>query len=257
MNEQKTKSHTGAIIAIIASSIVIASAIVALALLLPKSTSGENKDGDTSSLNKKDEPTEPIASDDDNAGIIAPSSENGNIGDHVRGKRDSKVLVVEYADPQCPGCASMMPKMDSIYEKYKDKVAFVYRHYPLAMHQNAESAAIAIEAAGQQGYFWEMLELVFSKRSSWISLSSNTSLTNAYSKLFKEASNNKGDVDKFEKSLGDSELKTKVSFDKKKGMEDELSYTPTILVNGEEVDFTSSSNPQKVIEDAIKKALNK
>ena len=251
MNEQKTKSHTGAIIAIIVSSVVIASAIVALALLLPKSSSDEK---DNTALNKT---PSTLTSGKDNAGIVAPSSENGNIGDNVRGKRDSSVLVVEYADPQCPGCASMMPTMNAIYEKYEDKVAFVYRHYPLAMHQNAESAAIAIEAAGKQGYFWEMLETIFSERASWIPLTDKTSLANAYSRLFKEASNNKGDIEEFEKSLNDSSLKTKISFDKSKGKEDRLSYTPTILVNGKEVNFTTSSNPKKEIEDAIETALSK
>ena len=185
--------------------------------------------------------------ENDNPGILST--------DHVRGKRDSKVLVVEYADPQCPGCATMMPKMDAIYEKYKDKVAFVYRHYPIAGHQNAVSAAVAIEAAGKQGYFWEMLSAVFENRIDWI-YESGSDLSDAYVSIFEDVAGKKGDIGQFKNDLTSSALKNKVNNDKKLGQEDEITATPTVFVNGEMVDFYSGKrDPKDYIVDAIDEAL--
>ena len=56
----------------------------------------------------------------DSTKILEANNDNGNIADHVRGKADSKVVVIEYADLSCPGCASMMPRMSKLYEEYGD-----------------------------------------------------------------------------------------------------------------------------------------
>lgn len=244
MQNEKKSSSVGIVVAILAISLLIAGGVVAAALII----SANNNDGSVSSSDE-DKPSVVVnqkPNENDNPGILA--------SDHVRGKRDSKVLVVEYADPQCPGCASMMPKMDAIYEKYKDKVAFVYRHYPITGHQNAVSAAVAIEAAGKQGYFWEMLSAVFDNRSDWV-YESGSDLTNAYVDIFEEVAGKKGDSKQFRNDLSSSELKNKVNNDKKLGQEDEISATPTIIVNGEQVDFYTSSDVKQTIIDAIDEAL--
>ena len=77
--------------------------------------------------------------------------------DHIMGKKDSRVVFVWYIDMQCPACAQMLPVVNSLYQKYGDKVAFVTRHLTLKGHDYARPAAIAVEAAAEQGYFWEMI----------------------------------------------------------------------------------------------------
>lgn len=255
---EKKKSSAGIIIAVVVFCLLIAGGAVAAILLLNANKdkeSGKVVDSTTAEQGGEKQPEKtPTSSATDNTGIIAASADNGYIGDHVRGKRDSKVLVVEYADPQCPGCAMVMPKMDAIYEKYKDKVAFVYRHYPIAGHQNAVSAATAIEAAGKQGYFWEMLDALFDDQVSWAYRSGNN-LTLAYIQIFRDITEDEGDVNQFKKDLNDSSLTKKINFDKEQGNKDKLSATPTVLVNGKMVDFYSSSDVQKTIETAIENAL--
>ena len=239
---QEKKSSVGIAVAILAISLLIAGGVVAAALIISNNNSDSNEPVKTSKS-----VDEPKKLENDNPGILST--------DHVRGKRDSKVLVVEYADPQCPGCATMMPKMDAIYEKYKDKVAFVYRHYPIAGHQNAVSAAVAIEAAGKQGYFWEMLSAVFENRVDWI-YESGSDLSDAYVSIFEDVAGKKGDIDQFKDDLTSSELKAKVNDDKKLGQEDEITATPTVFVNGEMVDFYSGNrDPKDYIVDAIDEAL--
>ena len=252
------KSYVGVVIAIIIGVLIIAGATVATILII-NLNNGQKKEDEKSQASKNDSKDDNLGKDDDKTGKDDDVKKNTGIldSDHYRGKADSKVLVIEYADPQCPACAQMMPIMDSLYKKYGDKVAFVYRHYPLSYHINGRSAAIAVEAAGRQGYFWEMLSKLFSTQSEWQSLSDSRLLTNKYAELFESASGNKGDVSTFKKDLNRTSLAEKVDNDYKLGKKDNLSATPTIIVNGEEVDFYSSTKgTESVIADSIEAALN-
>lgn len=265
---KKPKEKTGRSTGLIATLIILGAVIIVLAVVLVvvlisinnSTNSGDEDKSGSAQVEKKDDKKDDKDDDkkdtsSDNSGIEKGGSSNGYIGDHVRGKREAKVLVIEYADLQCPGCAQMMPIMDSIYKEYSGKVAFVYRHYTIPGHKNARSAAIAVEAAGKQDYFWEMLTEMFDRRTGWIMEDDDDKLTNVYVEIFKEATNNKGNVTQFKKDLKDDNLATKVDHDKTLGIKDKVSATPTIIVNGEEVDFYGSANTKKAIEDAIDKAL--
>ena len=256
------KSYAGVIIAIIASILIIAGAVVATIVII--NINKGSKGGDESSKDEKGDNGKDNGKDDgkDNGkggnGGKTEGKKNAGIldSDHYRGKADSKVLVVEYADPQCPGCAQMMPIMNSIYKKYGDKVAFVYRHYPLSYHQNGRSSAIAVEAAGKQGYFWEMLTKLFETQSSWQSLSGDN-LVNKYVSLFKDVAGSKANISQFKSDLKDEKLSAKVDADAQLGKNDGLTGTPMITVNGTEVDFFSSSKgTESIIAEAIDAALD-
>ncbi len=86
--------------------------------------------------------------------------------DHIRGNKNAKITLVEYSDFECSFCASFHPTLVKVLEKYKDQVRWVYRHYPLSFHPNAEPAALASECAGEQGKFWEFADLAFANQSS-------------------------------------------------------------------------------------------
>ena len=177
--------------------------------------------------------------------IIEASEDNGNIADHVRGKADSKIVVVEYADLQCPGCASMMPKMSSLYEKYGDRVAFVFRNYNLSYHQNARAASAAAEAAGLQGFFWEMLETAYANQSDWEYITDTAKRTDAFVSLFEQASDGKGDAEKFRGDLTNPSVQKKIDFDIGLGKRvDKIDATPSIFVNGEAVTIDDDAKSQ-------------
>ena len=82
-------------------------------------------------------------------------------GDHVRGRPDADIVIVEYGDFQCPYCARARPTLAGLQKQYGERIALVYRHLPLDMHPYAQSAAEAAEAAGAQGKFWEMHDSLF------------------------------------------------------------------------------------------------
>lgn len=83
--------------------------------------------------------------------------------DHMRGRRDAKTTIIEYADVQCPYCAKMH---DVLRTAVKDAdVRWIYRHFPLASHPLAGQAAEAAECAADQNRFWEYTDALFERRS--------------------------------------------------------------------------------------------
>ncbi len=85
-----------------------------------------------------------------------------------KGNLESDIRLIEYSDFQCPACKNAAPIIASLIQEFGDQFALEYRHYPLrTIHPNAQLAAQAAEAAGKQGKFWEMHDLLFEKQSEW------------------------------------------------------------------------------------------
>ncbi len=84
-----------------------------------------------------------------------------------KGATEPVVIIEKFSDFQCPACQRMAAPMAELVAANPETVAFVYRHFPLPMHAHARSAAKAAEAAGNQGKFWEMHDLIFEKQSEW------------------------------------------------------------------------------------------
>lgn len=86
---------------------------------------------------------------------------------HRKGAENPKVMIVKYSDFECPACGTMSAPMKELVEANPETVAYIYKHFPLPMHQHALSAAKAAEAAAKQGKFWEMHDLLFEERREW------------------------------------------------------------------------------------------
>ena len=82
--------------------------------------------------------------------------------DHAIGPPDARVTVVEFGDFECPICKQAVPAVRLLLNRFKDRIRFVYRHFPLEeVHPHALRAAEAAECAGAQGQFWPMHDLLF------------------------------------------------------------------------------------------------
>ena len=79
----------------------------------------------------------------------------------VRGNRDAPVVLVEFADYQCPYCQKIHPDLEKLQKEYGNRLALVYKDYPLPMHPYAQKAAEAARCAGVQGKFWEFHDMLF------------------------------------------------------------------------------------------------
>ncbi len=137
------------------------------------------------------------------------------------GSPSAKVTLVEFSDFQCPACKASQPELTGIINKYSRNLRFVYRHFPLPSHSYAVDAAIAAEAAGKQGKFWEMHDKLFDnqpdfQKDSLIGYAKDLGL----------------DVNKFTTDLDSSELRQRVLADQSDGNKAGVNATPTFFVNG-------------------------
>ena len=89
-------------------------------------------------------------------------------GGHFRGPANAKVTLVEFGDYQCPSCGAYHPVVKELLSRFPDQVRLEFHHYPLvSIHPNAMAAATAVEAAGEQGKYWEMHDLVMENQAKW------------------------------------------------------------------------------------------
>lgn len=190
--------------------------------------------------------------------LFTASDQNGAIADHIFGKKDSKVVLVEYGDFQCPGCGGAHTQVKAISEEYKDRIAFVFRNFPLtSIHPNARAAAAAVEAAGLQGKYWEMHNVVYENQNNWKDASA-TERDAIFTQYAVEAG---VDKDRFVKDLASPSITKKIAFDQALGKKINVSGTPTFYLNGTLVDGDTTNNIiqsdgsqlKSLIDDTLKK----
>jgi Na+:H+ antiporter, NhaA family len=143
--------------------------------------------------------------------------------DHVRGRVDAPVTLVEYGDFQCPYCGDAYPVVHELLRRFGDQVRFVFRHMPLAdLHPRSPFAAEAAEAAAAQGRFWEMHDRLFEHQ---LELSDEDLLGHA------EAIG-VADVERFAAELRDGVHRARVESDSHSGARSGVPSTPRFFVNG-------------------------
>ncbi|MGK2896058.1 MAG: DsbA family protein [Candidatus Saccharimonadales bacterium] len=165
---------------------------------------------------------------------IAARQDSGNIGDHIFGKDESKVVLIEYGDFQCPGCEGAYMNLKLLKEKYRNQITFIFRNFPLTtIHPNAKAAAAAAEAAGLQGKYWEMHDALYDNQAAW-----STESISARIDTFASYASTIGvkDIEKFKNDLSASEIADKISFDQALGAKAGVTGTPTLVLNGTKVD---------------------
>lgn len=99
------------------------------------------------------------------AGKIKPITD----ADHIRGNKNAKLTLVEYSDLECPFCKRFHPTMQELLKTYGDKIRWVYRHYPLSFHANAQKESEATECVAELGgndAFWSYVDKMFEKTTS-------------------------------------------------------------------------------------------
>ena len=96
---------------------------------------------------------------------LAPPKANIQLaGAPLRGLGNAPVVIVEYADYECPYCQEIEPALKKLEAEYEGKLALAYKDVPLPMHANAQKAAEAAHCAGVQGQYWEYHDLLFATK---------------------------------------------------------------------------------------------
>ncbi len=166
--------------------------------------------------------------------------------DWVKGKSEAPVTLIEYTDFQCPACAAYYQILHQLSEEMGDKLKIVVRHYPLIqIHKNALPAARAAEAAGRQGKFWEMYDLLYANQGEW------SNAENPMLSIFPAYAGRVGmDIERFRRDMEDTSLDDKINEDRGTGNELKISGTPSFFLNGEKL-----KNPSSIEE--FKKAVER
>jgi protein-disulfide isomerase len=166
--------------------------------------------------------------------------------DWVKGSPEAKVTLIEYADFECPACKIYSTDiLKKLADEYQGNLREVYRHFPLPQHTKAVDAAKAAEAAGVQGKFWEMHDLLYEKQEDWVT-------GNLKDKLFGYAESLGLDKAQFEKdSASDSVLKS-IKDDENDGYSLKINSTPSFYINGKKVEI---KNGYEDLKKAIDQAL--
>lgn len=164
-------------------------------------------------------------------------------GSPVSGNITAPIVIVEFSDFQCPYCNRIAPEIKAITNKYPDKVALMYKHFPLSFHKQSPAAHAAAIAAQKQNKFWEFryaLAPLF---------------RNLKPETFKEVAKKIGlDMVKFEKDMVlAGENQTKIDKDMKLGMKIGVRGTPSFYVNGKKVEQFSAKLIDKMVKDLEKK----
>lgn len=166
--------------------------------------------------------------------------------DWVTGNLMAKNTLVEYADFQCPACASYHTLLKEIKKTYGNRLTVVFRHFPLPQHEHADLASRVAEAAGKQGKFWEMHDLLFEGQATW-SGSRDPMI------IFTQYATTLGlNVDQFKKDTDSSDTKKSINDDIASGNSSNVDATPTFYLNGSKLTNLSSYGD---LELAIKSAL--
>ncbi len=157
--------------------------------------------------------------------------------DRIKGPVNAKVTIVEYSDFECPFCQKSAEFMDQLLVDFPNDVRIVYRYLPLtSIHRNAYPAALAAEAAGAQGKFWEMHDMLFAKTNEWPNSSNPSGVFQGYAEELGL------DVEKFKNDTLNKTGKDKIEADIASANILRLKGTPSIFANGESL--KNSSNYQ-------------
>jgi len=164
------------------------------------------------------------------------SSDSSAVRGHVLGKSQAPITLVEYGDYECPPCASFAPMVEKLLEKYPESIQYEYRHFPLTgLHPGAMRAAMAAEAAGQQGKFWEMHKLLLANQGKLIRD------PNAESDLVEMGKLIDVDAESFGNSLRSPDIEQKIGKQIAQAKSEGIGGVPTFLINGTKIEQNPNS----------------
>ena len=168
---------------------------------------------------------------------------------HALGPADATVTLEEFGDFQCPPCGMLAEPINQLAHEFP-KLRLVFRNFPLVMHQHANEAAQAAEAAGLQGHFWPMHDLLYREQGIWSKAADVRGLFQSYAAMIR------CNVTRFKKDMESEEIKARILADQKEGAKLGVKNTPTLFINNTAVP-PASLNPKDLraaVEAALKEA---
>ena len=148
---------------------------------------------------------------------------------HIRGDPDAPVRLEVFEDFACKPCAQQAESLKQLEQTYHGKVQVIFRNFPLASHPHAREAAYAAEAAGLQGRFWEMHDILYRDQAGWVD---SGAVEGCASKIGLS-------IARYALDSMSEAVRQRVEADQKKGAELGVARLPAIFLNGRLLDQRS------------------
>ena len=159
---------------------------------------------------------------------------------------DGRVTLVEFLDFECEGCLAAYPFVEQLRADYDGRITFVARYFPMPGHANAENAAVAVEAAAQQGRFEDMYHRMYETQTEW------GEGQESQAALFRTFAEDLGlDMAEFDSDVADPKTLERVLQDREDGLALGVEGTPTFFLNGEKVEVQTTDEFVGLIDAAL------
>ncbi len=159
--------------------------------------------------------------------------------------RKSELTVVEFLDFECEGCGAAYPVVERLRGEYGDRVTFVARYFPMPGHRNSTTAALAVEAAAQQGAFEAMYARMFATQKQWgEAKESKAALFRTYAAALGL------DLTRYDAAVKAPETRRRVEADQRDGLGLGVQGTPTFFLDGIKIQTPGSYEQFKALIDA-------
>jgi len=178
---------------------------------------------------------------------VATTTKPGAQPPHVRGDANAPVTLEEFGDFECVPCFILWPALRNLEKDYGERLAVIFRNNPMPQHPHALDGARAAEAAGLQGKFWEMHDLLYLQRAKW------TRAADPKTEFIEFARSLEFDVDRFSKDFAGPEVAGRVAADRERSAALGLDRTPVVFINGRRAEL--QGDVEKGLHDDIDTAL--
>jgi protein-disulfide isomerase len=159
---------------------------------------------------------------------------------------DEKAVLVEFLDFECESCLAAYPLVEDLSEEYGENLTVVSRYFPLPGHPNSETAAVAVEAAAQQGRFKEMHARMYETQTEWSHTDEDRS------PVFRGYAEDLGlDMAAYDAAVADPATMERVTRDKNDGLALDVQGTPTFFLEGRKIQPASEEEFRRLIDTAI------
>ena len=187
----------------------------------------------------KPEPAAPLAAAD--AQLVREDSHR------VTNPATEKAQLVEFLDFECESCRAAEPLVAELKKEYGDRITFVHRYFPLPGHQNSGTAALAVEAAAQQGKYEQMASKLFETQPQWGEKQDSQAV------LFRTYALELGlDTAKYDAAVADEGTKARIRKDVADGKALGATGTPTFFLDGEKLTLHSEAQFRQLLDDAAR-----
>ena len=148
---------------------------------------------------------------------------------HIRGNPEAPLTLEEFGDFECPSCKNVATFLDQVIKEYHSSVRLIFRNFPLGTHQHSRDAALAAEAAGLQGRYWEMHDMLFREQRVWSSATDAGMWFDTYAETLGL------DLNQFRKDVKSDKVRERIESDQDRARSLGVKIAPTLFVDKREM----------------------